>query len=200
MPKDTFHNLKEEKKQRILAAAIEEFSRRRFSDASINQIVKNAGISRGSFYQYFTNKEDLYLYMINEIGKEKVRVLDGAGAWNLDADFFTAYMYMYHVALRWVKEKPQYNRIFMLMEFDDCEFIGKLRELSVEGLALLRRLLERDQQRGLVRPDVDPGFVIEIVYQLMLYVIKEYYQKGSEELMLAKVENIFKIIKEGIGN
>jgi TetR/AcrR family transcriptional regulator len=62
MPKDTFFNLDEAKRNRIFEAAVDEFSQRRFSEASINQVVKNAGISRGSFYQYFQNKEDLYLY------------------------------------------------------------------------------------------------------------------------------------------
>ncbi len=50
MPKDTFLNLIEEKKKRIFDAAVREFSTRCFSEASINQIVKNAGIPEGSFY------------------------------------------------------------------------------------------------------------------------------------------------------
>ena len=68
MPTDTFFNLSDEKKRRILEAAIDEFAEYRFSDASINRIVKNADISRGSFYQYFLDKEDLYLFIMQVIG------------------------------------------------------------------------------------------------------------------------------------
>ena len=61
----TFQNLKEDKKNRIIDAALEEFSLRPFNEASITNIVKNADISRGSFYQYFGNKENIYKYLVN---------------------------------------------------------------------------------------------------------------------------------------
>lgn len=60
----TFQNLKPEKKETIIEAALEEFSMYAFSEASITSIVKKAGISRGSFYQYFGNKENLYRYLV----------------------------------------------------------------------------------------------------------------------------------------
>ena len=65
MPSSTFFRLPEEKRQRLLDAAWEEFSRVSFADASINQIIKEAGIPRGSFY--FTDKEDLTAYMLGEM-------------------------------------------------------------------------------------------------------------------------------------
>ncbi len=58
MPKSTFYNLSDEKKSRIFEAALQEFSVKTFSQASLNQIIKNADIPRGSFYQYFDNKEE----------------------------------------------------------------------------------------------------------------------------------------------
>lgn len=61
----TFQNLNENKKNRIIDAALVEFSTRPFNEASITNIVKNADISRGSFYQYFGNKENIYKYLVN---------------------------------------------------------------------------------------------------------------------------------------
>lgn len=61
----TFQNLNENKKNRIIDAALVEFSTRPFNEASITNIVKNAEISRGSFYQYFGNKENIYKYLVN---------------------------------------------------------------------------------------------------------------------------------------
>jgi len=60
----TFQNLNKEKKERIIHAALTEFSERPFNEASITNIVKNANISRGSFYQYFGNKEKIYEYLV----------------------------------------------------------------------------------------------------------------------------------------
>lgn len=70
MPKDTFLNLSKEKQKALIDAATKEFSRVSFEDASINQIIKEAKISRGSFYMYFDSKEELYFYILK--GKRSI--------------------------------------------------------------------------------------------------------------------------------
>ena len=64
MPKQTFWNLSDEKKNSIMLSAKKEFSRVPFSQSSINQIIKDAQISRGSFYMYFEDKHDLLGYVL----------------------------------------------------------------------------------------------------------------------------------------
>ena len=64
MCSETFLRLPEEKRARFLEAAWAEFTRVPFSATSINQIVRRAGIARGSFYQYFKDKEDLLHYLL----------------------------------------------------------------------------------------------------------------------------------------
>lgn len=71
MPKLTFINLPEDKKQLLLAATIKEFSRVPLYDASIANIVKEAGIPRGSFYQYFQDKEDAFFFLLNDFATQK---------------------------------------------------------------------------------------------------------------------------------
>lgn len=73
---ETFLRLPEEKRTRFLNAAWEEFTSARFTDVSVNKIVRRAGIPRGSFYQYFTDKDDLFAYLLEEVRnhfKEKYR-------------------------------------------------------------------------------------------------------------------------------
>lgn len=60
---ETFLRLPEEKRNRFLDAAWEEFTRVSLADASINKIIQKAGIPRGSFYQYFASKDDLFAYL-----------------------------------------------------------------------------------------------------------------------------------------
>ena len=69
MPKALFFTIHEEKKNRIIEAATKEFSQQLYEKASINQIIKEADISRGSFYQYFEDKEDLYFFLIETVVK-----------------------------------------------------------------------------------------------------------------------------------
>lgn len=64
MPKATFFNLPSEKRELIISAATQVFSAERYNAASINQICRKAGIAKGSFYQYFDNKLDLYVYIM----------------------------------------------------------------------------------------------------------------------------------------
>lgn len=67
MPTQTFFRLPEEKRARLTVAAWEEFTRVPFSEASINRIIRSACIPRGSFYQYFADKEDLFNYLQESI-------------------------------------------------------------------------------------------------------------------------------------
>ena len=66
MPTQRFFHLKEEKKNIIKQAAMEECARVPYADISINQIIKAADISRGSFYTYFEDKDDLIRYLLQD--------------------------------------------------------------------------------------------------------------------------------------
>ena len=65
MPSDTFFRLPAPKRERLLRCARQEFSRVSYPDASINRIIHSAGIPRGSFYMYFEDKSDLFLYLMD---------------------------------------------------------------------------------------------------------------------------------------
>ena len=66
MPKDTFMNLNEEKREKVEKAMEKEFARATFEKASVSRIVKDAEIPRGSFYQYFEDKEDAIRYIVQK--------------------------------------------------------------------------------------------------------------------------------------
>jgi AcrR family transcriptional regulator len=69
MPTDTFHNLPEAKRARLIEIAFEEFSANDFDTASISRIVARAGIAKGSIYQYFEDKRDVFLYLVDEASR-----------------------------------------------------------------------------------------------------------------------------------
>ena len=70
MPTSTFFNLPEEKRAKLLCAIKDEFSRVSFDEVSINKIVRAAEIPRGSFYQYFADKNDMLEYILTDYKKE----------------------------------------------------------------------------------------------------------------------------------
>ena len=77
MPKETFINLPETKKEKITNAILKEFARETFNKASISNIIKEAEIPRGSFYQYFEDKEDAIRYIIDSFLENEQKELLG---------------------------------------------------------------------------------------------------------------------------
>ena len=114
MPKPTFYNLPHEKQQTLIHAAQEEFSTTSLFEASIANIVKSAGIPRGSFYQYFEDKEDIYFFLLNELLKRKksdfVRILKG-----FDGDIFETAVAFFSLSLEEGEMKDFKKNVFLNM-------------------------------------------------------------------------------------
>lgn len=64
-----FLSLNPEKQERILNAALKEFAQKGYENASTNEIVKSAGISKGLLFHYFNNKKELYLFLYNHFAE-----------------------------------------------------------------------------------------------------------------------------------
>lgn len=128
MPTETFKNLNDEKKQNILNAARNEFSKVSFSESSINKIIKEAGISRGSFYMYFIDKEDLYETVIENQLKKNFKFLKDELVKN-NGDIFKTYINIYEILLKKVSKNKTNNfnkHILLNMNFkSDNLFIRK---------------------------------------------------------------------------
>lgn len=69
MPSQTFFNLDISKQNKLLEAAKREFYTVPYTEVSINKIIQIAEISRGSFYTYFIDKNDLFSYIL-ELNKK----------------------------------------------------------------------------------------------------------------------------------
>lgn len=109
MCKETFLRLPEEKRTRFLDAAWEEFTHVSFAEASVNQIVRRAGVPRGSFYQYFEGKEDLFAHLQSMIWRHFVKEY-GAVLEQEDGDIFRTQLHCFD---RFVREGGEFaDRMF----------------------------------------------------------------------------------------
>jgi AcrR family transcriptional regulator len=119
MPTITFFNLPDGKKDTLIVAAKQEFTRVPLYDASISNIVKEAKIPRGSFYQYFTDKEDLYFYLL-EMDAERRRQKIVQNMVSHEGDFFTALIDILRDLLHEMEnDKVQsfYRNVFLNMNY-----------------------------------------------------------------------------------
>ena len=67
MPTKLFFDLNEDKQKRIIGVGISEFAAYGYTNSSTNRIVKSSGISKGSLFKYFLNKEDLYFFILDTV-------------------------------------------------------------------------------------------------------------------------------------
>lgn len=119
MPTKTFFHLPLEKQKKLLEAGEREFSRVDFSLSSINRIIQDAGISRGSFYMYFEDKEDLYFYILEKyMTKTYHRLLKNIE--KCRGDFIQAFELLYETLIEscFTKEKGElFKNVFLNMRF-----------------------------------------------------------------------------------
>ncbi|MBQ4465225.1 MAG: TetR/AcrR family transcriptional regulator [Oscillospiraceae bacterium] len=111
MPSDAFFRLPDVKREHLIQVLQEEIERAGYEGFSIPNVLRRSGISRGSFYQYFQNKDEIFLYLTScyyrDILQYTVRVLEENGG-----DFFDAMEQSYRYAVRMLlyKESSTYRR------------------------------------------------------------------------------------------
>lgn len=148
MPSSTFLNLPPEKQEKLLEAATREFSSRSFSEASINQIIKDAGIPRGSFYMYFQDKEELFRYLMRGYVDQLLLVMEELLI-REQGDIFAALIELYDYV-----QRKQYARHLGEMGAM-ADIIG--RNMGLQKNALLEMVdpgAILDRLVGLVNPEL----------------------------------------------
>ena len=74
---ETRRRRKAERPQEILEAAFAEFSRNGYAVTTLDQIAERAGVTKGTIYVYFENKEHLFISMVREITKTTLDIVHG---------------------------------------------------------------------------------------------------------------------------
>ena len=197
MAKDTYLQLDADKQNRIMEAIIDEFSEYSFTHASINRIIKQANISRGSFYQYFENKEDCYLEMMKVIVKEKMEIFKDVVQLDENATLFDHYMDMIYQIRLWMQKRPKFYKISLLMDYDQSDFIQKLTEDNPNLLDYFKNLIKLDQKRGIIRSNVDPQLLSDMLIAINRSMLMEYFQKEDYQGMIDRTKDILELIKYG---
>ncbi|MBS3990982.1 MAG: TetR/AcrR family transcriptional regulator [Erysipelothrix sp.] len=195
MPKETFINLPIEKQKLIFDACIKEFSTYPFSQASINQIIKNANISRGSFYQYFEDKWDAYEMMMGRIAQEKFSLLPPP---SLKNHFFDVMEQFFHDTMKWIQLKPDYFQIGILIDYDYDELIVKLREASKSRLLFLEDMIRSDQAQGLIDSNVNPSDLVDMITEISKSALLKAFRSSDFEEMEKIFLTRLHIIKKGV--
>ncbi len=110
MPKQSFFNLSAEKRENLIEIAIQEFADNDYQNASISRIVTQAGIAKGSFYQYFENKEDLYRYLLDLGTQQKAQFLNSEPP-DPEMNIFTYLRWLIQAGVHFEFSNPKLSQI-----------------------------------------------------------------------------------------
>src|SRR6476619_35994 len=109
MPTSTFFALPADRRERLVREAILEFSARSYAEASLSQIAQRSRIPKGSFYQYFEDKLDLYRWLVTEEAPRHKREFIGARI--ATSDFWGDFEHMIERGMAFLVEHPRLARL-----------------------------------------------------------------------------------------
>lgn len=186
MPTKTFFNLSDEKRNRLIDVAIEEFSKKSLNEASINTIIKIAGISRGSFYQYFENKEDLYFYIVKTIKTDSKELLKKEFI-KADGDIFVGFRNCFPQLLSSMMDEPNanfYKQLFLHMDYRATkevapEDLSSHEEDFIEVNKSIFSLIKKDQLH--VDSTQELNQLMRLIVSIMMHEIIEGFATESPQ-------------------
>lgn len=188
MPTERFCNLPAAKQQRIMQAAKAELSRVPYPEMSINKVVQAAGIPRGSFYQYFRDKDDLLNHMICGYGQvvmdSIVAALRSGGRYDL---FDLIDMALHSTVEFGMREENRtvYSNVLAHMPLDYGQTLEMMR-LDLPGA--LRQYGRYLDFSALKRQD--EGFILELADVLLVFMRQAIMQVFKDvEHKDAAIEN-----------
>jgi AcrR family transcriptional regulator len=149
MPTDTFFALPAERRGRLVREAIAEFADKPFAEASLSRIARASRIPKGSFYQYFADKLDLYRWLLTDEVPRRKREYLGS---ERPRDFWSDLETMIERGLGFLVEHPQLARLSAAAADPTAiaEVRGLHREICRAGHAELRALLARGLAEGAI--------------------------------------------------
>lgn len=164
MPKQTFLNLPVEKRTQIVDAAVEEFAKHGLDNASTNRIIANSDISKGSFYQYFEDKHDVFDYLVTLLGEEKQTYFASKRPPDGNMDTFGYYHWIIKVGMEFNSSNPRLVQAVSRVLLNEGAYYGKkFEKYRNQTTEALRTMIEQAMQNG----EVDPSIDVEIAVMVM---------------------------------
>ncbi|MGN1051496.1 MAG: TetR/AcrR family transcriptional regulator [Acutalibacteraceae bacterium] len=199
MIKDTFYNLPEEKRNRILKAIKHEFETAPINKISINRIIKEANISRGSYYQYFDDKNDIYIVAMQSSAKRfidmQIEELD-----RYNGNIFDAF---YSILCKIIKKQSEFGKKRKEHFITSSTSMGlpsglklKWKIISYEDVERIKRHIDTTSLN--IIDDIDLDNIIETLMQITKgSVVNMFLGEGKEEEIKRNYKRKIDLIKRG---
>ncbi|MBC8589928.1 TetR/AcrR family transcriptional regulator [Wansuia hejianensis] len=209
MPQATFFNLPDDKKILIIAAALDEFSSASYDTASINQICKKSNIAKGSFYQYFTDKMDLYVYIMTLAIEKKIKFFSSVLTEFDTLSLLEQFRLLFLKGIEFAKDYPQYAALGEQFSKENNQLAksSAIKEGDKQSEILFIQMIGQAKSKGEIDNTVD-SLALSILLQSMNNSVNEYMlnkfgnvrYEDCEEDVNNFVDSLLNIIFNGIQN
>jgi TetR/AcrR family fatty acid metabolism transcriptional regulator len=187
------------RRESIIQAAIEVFSKKDFKTASISEIAQKAGIADGTIYQYFRNKEDLFFSIpiekTNEFRSQLGLHLEGiSGAMNKIRKFVWYFLYFF-------KTNPEYGRLLMLEMRVSRSFVKtETYDFLKQSVSSVLDIIAEGQKEGVIRTDVDIYLLRHLVLGILEHIVSRWLLKDAKYDILEHYQEVSRILIDGLKN
>jgi AcrR family transcriptional regulator len=201
MPYQTFLNLPKHKQDDLMNAIIDELATSSYEAFNISNIVRKTGIARGSFYQYFKDKDDVYAYFYTYIGQIKYGYFGALFDPSYDMPLIKRLDQIYEKGLRFRIDYPRLVDVArQLMRsphiLDDPNY-QKNVELAI---GLYESFIINDIKKRRIRDDLDTHLLAEMIMVIFNHITtdKILYQSIDDQTIRKMIENILDILQKGV--
>src|ERR1700758_2565564 len=163
---DTRRRRKAERPKEIVEAAFEEFSRNGYAATTLDQVAERAGVTKGTIYVYFENKEPLFISMVRELTKATLDTVhemferhEGSTADLLRAQFSFIYEH--------IVEDRRRREVLRMLIAEASRFPELADRYHAEILGPCVQLLRGAIQRGVERGEIRPSAVVDCPQVIM---------------------------------
>ena len=201
MPKQTFTNLSIERQEDILQVAFEEFALKGYQNASLSIIIKNLGLAKGSFYRYFSNKKELYAYLIENATNRRLSKLNKLISQD-GIDFFELIKQNFIEKIRFDNKYPVIGAfLYQIMhEKDNSEVSDIIKNLFANIILQTKSIVTLEKfKHQLV--DIEPEMIAFQIFhmQLWLYDYVAFKYNIDFEANIRKRKPVFNMPEEQLG-
>lgn len=170
--KAAFEKIPQEKRERILRVAREEFADNGFENTSIQKIAKRSGISVGSVYKYFENKENLFTVVVQDGLSSLEDLLLGLAS--SPEDIIIKAEKIIRAMLKFSKEKPELIKLYCsLTTGGNSDFLNELSQrIEAVSASIYTQAISLAQETGDVRDDVNPAFfafLLDCIFMMLQF-------------------------------
>ncbi|MCS1351054.1 TetR/AcrR family transcriptional regulator [Mechercharimyces sp. CAU 1602] len=194
-----FNNIDDKKRERILNAAIKEFSLKGYAQASTNEIVKASAISKGILFHYFNNKKQLYLYVYDYgfelLSSHFYNYLDRD-----EPDVLKRLEQSMRIKLRLLKRYPHLFLFFERAIIEDAVDVKKdLEERKNQQTEQGYQYLYNGIDLGLFKDDIDTTQALKVIVWSLEGISNQYFSRArATSSHTINYEDVFGEVKRSL--